>query len=192
MTTIKAYSLPAVQLHYGSPQILVAIIYLMIVLALVVVFASVAANASSAMSLERIQSVGYWIRRRWLASLAALLVVVVGASWAALPYARGSGADRTVVQVTAGQFFWAFNPPRVPVGTPVRFEITSRDVNHGFGLYGPEGQLVTQAQAMPGYTNNLDYTFTRAGEYPVRCLEFCGVDHHLMASVFTVLPAGHP
>lgn len=179
-------------LHYGTPQIIVAIVYLVIVLALVVMFSSVAAHASTAMPLERVQAVGYWIRKRWLALLAALLVVVVGASWTALPYARGSSANRTIVRVTAGQFFWALSPPRVPVGTPVRFEITSRDVNHGFGLYGPEGQLVTQAQAMPGYTNHLDYTFTSAGEYPVLCLEFCGVDHHLMAGVFTVLPAGHP
>ena len=177
-------------LHYGTAQILVAIIFLLIALALAVVFASVAANAGAGVPFERVQAVGYWIRRRWLASLAALLVVVVGASWAALPYAQGSDADRTIVRVTAGQFYWAFDPPRVPVGTPVRFEITSSDVNHGLGLYDPEGRLVTEAQAMPGYTNTLDYTVRREGRYQVLCMEYCGVDHHLMASVFTVLPAG--
>lgn len=176
-------------LHYGAPQTLVAIIYLVIVLALVVLFATVAAQAGTAMPLTRVQAVGYWIRRRWLASLAALLVVVVGASWAALPYARGSGAERTVVRVTAGQFYWSFSPSRVPAGTAVRFEITSRDVNHGFGLYDPQGQLVTEAQAMPGYTNRLDYTVGGPGRYPVLCLEYCGVNHHVMAGAFTVVPA---
>ena len=170
----------------------VAIIYLLIVLGLVLVFATVAASAGSPMPFPRVQAVGYWIRRRWLALLAALLVVVVGASWAALPYAKGSDGDRTVVRVTAGQFFWAFSPSRVPVGTHVRFEIVSRDVNHGFGLYDPGGVLVVEAQAMPGYTNTLDHTMGRAGQYRVLCLEFCGVDHHLMEGAFTVLPVAHP
>lgn len=179
-------------LHYGTPQVLVAIIYLAIVLFLVLVFATVAASTRSATPFPRVQAVGYWIRRRWLAFLAALLVVVVGSSWAALPYASGSGEGRTVVKVTAGQFYWAFSPSRVPVGTRVRFEVVSRDVNHGFGLYDPGGELVTQAQAMPGYTNRVDYTVSRAGLYRVLCLEYCGVDHHLMEGAFTVLPETHP
>lgn len=175
-------------LHYGAPQLVVAIIFLVIVLGLVLVFATVAASAGSPEPFPRVQAVGYWIRRRWLALLAALLVVVVGTTWAFLPYAKGSAEDRTVVRVTAGQFFWAFSPPRVPVGTRVRFEVVSRDVNHGFGLYDPGGVLVVQAQAMPGYTNTIDYTMGHAGVYRVLCLEFCGVDHHLMQGAFTVLP----
>lgn len=177
--------------HYGTAQTLIAIIFLLIALTLAVVFAAVAAHAGTEVLFARVQAVGYWIRKRWLASLAALLVVVVGASWAALPYASGSDANRTIVRVTAGQFYWAFSPARVAVGTAVRFAITSPDVNHGFGLYNPEGQLMAEAQAMPGYTNSLDVTFTHPGQYRVLCLEYCGVDHHLMAGTFTVLSAGH-
>lgn len=170
---------------------LVAIIFLLIALTLAVVFAAVAANAGTEVPFTRVQAVGYWIRKRWLASLVALLVVVVGASWAALPYATGSDANRTIVRVTAGQFYWAVSPARVAAGTAVRFAISSRDVNHGFGLYDPEGRLMAQAQAMPGYTNSVDVTFTHPGKYRVLCLEYCGVDHHLMAGAFTVLPAGN-
>lgn len=174
-------------LHYGTPQVLVAIIYLAIVLVLVLVFATVAASTRSATPFPRVQAVGYWIRRRWLAFLAALLVVAVGSSWAALPYASGSGADRTVVKVTAGQFFWAFAPSRVPVGTRVRFEVVSRDVNHGFGLYDPHGHLIGSVQAMPGYHNKLDLTMSEPGVYRIRCLELCGLNHATMEGSFTVV-----
>jgi len=177
-------------LHYGTAQTLVAVVFLVIALALAVVFAAVAAHAGDEVQFARVQAVGYWIRKRWLAFLVALSVVVVGASFAALPYASGSGAGRTRVSVTAGQFYWALSPAQVVAGTAVRFLITSRDVNHGFGLYDPEGQLIGEAQAMPGYTNTLDMTFARAGHYRVLCLEYCGVGHHLMEGVFTVLPAG--
>lgn len=122
----------------------------------------------------------------------ALCVVVVGTSSLALPYASGSGAGRTVVHVTAGQFYWLLVPSSVPAGTAVRFEITSRDVNHGFGLYDPQGQLIAEAQAMPGYTNTLDMTFRNTGQYRVFCLEYCGVGHHLMQGLFSILPVGHP
>jgi cytochrome c oxidase subunit 2 len=179
-------------LHYGTAQILVAIIFLLIALVLAVAFVAVAAHSGPEVPFGRVQEIGYWIRKRWLAFLVALCVVVVGVSWATLPYATGSGANRTTVNVTAGQFYWALNPSRVPVGTAVRFRITSRDVNHGFGLYDPQGHLVGEAQAMPGYTNTLDMTFTRVGQYMVLCLEYCGVGHHLMQGTFTVLPTGHP
>jgi cytochrome c oxidase subunit 2 len=177
-----------VRLHYGSAQTLVGIVFLVIVLALAVVFAVIAAHAGEEVSQDRVQAIGYWIRKRWLALLTGLLVVVVGASWASLPYASGSRIGRTVVRVAAGQFFWTFTPPSVPAGTPVRFEVVSRDVNHGFGLYNPDGELIGEVQAMPGYTNLLDLTLNRPGQYRVLCLEYCGIGHHQMTGVLTVLP----
>ncbi len=46
-----------------------------------------------------------------------------------LPYASGSGAHRRLVKVTGGQFFWSLSPDRVRADTPVRFDVTSIDVN---------------------------------------------------------------
>jgi hypothetical protein len=52
--------------------------------------------------------------------------------------------------VTAMQY--GFNLPQsVPADTPIVFDVTSRDVNRGFGIYDPEGSLIAQVQAMPDY-----------------------------------------
>ncbi len=71
---------------------------------------------------------------------------------------------------------------------PIEFDITSNDVNHGFGLYDPQGNLVGQVQAMPGYVNHLIFTFHEPGTYTVRCLELCCMPHFAMESQITVTP----
>jgi cytochrome c oxidase subunit 2 len=60
--------------------------------------------------------------------------------------------------------------------------VTSRDVNHGLGLYGPDGVLLATVQAMPGYTNELDVTLKQTGTYRLLCFEYCGLGHHAMES----------
>jgi cytochrome c oxidase subunit 2 len=88
--------------------------------------------------------------------------------------------------VTSAQYFFALDPPEVPAGTDVRFRVTSRDVNHGFGLYDPSGRLIGSVQAMPGYHNELDLTLDEPGAYRVFCFELCGLEHHKMQGTFTV------
>lgn len=75
----------------------------------------------------------------------------------------------------------------VKAGQPVEFDVTSKDVNHGFGIYDANMKVVTQTQAMPGYTNKLYYTFTKQGKYKILCLEYCGVAHHYMMTDFEVV-----
>ncbi len=176
-------------LHYGYPQVALGIVFLVLALALAGVFVAVGIASRDDVAYERVQRTGYWLRRRWLALLLVLGVLVVGVTFFDLPYASGSGSGRTVVKVTAGQFFWSLSPDRVAAGTPLRFDVTSVDVNHGFGLYDPHGHLIGSVQAMPGYHNELDLTLRTPGAYRVRCLEFCGVNHAVMQGTFTVGPA---
>ncbi|MBA3566984.1 MAG: hypothetical protein H0W31_09050 [Actinobacteria bacterium] len=90
------------------------------------------------------------------------------------------------MKVTGGQFFWTLQPARVPAGSRVRFDVTSIDVNHGFGLYDPHGHLIGSVQAMPGYHNQLDLTLDEPGVYLIRCFEFCGLSHSTMMSSLLV------
>ena len=103
-----------------------------------------------------------------------------------LPYASG-GAPGTTVKVSGGQFFWTLDPGVVPAHALVRFDVTSVDVNHGFGVYDPDGRMIGSVQAMPGYTNELDLTFDAPGQYRIRCLEYCGLNHHTMEAAFRVV-----
>jgi cytochrome c oxidase subunit II len=175
-----------VSLHFGDPQIAIGAVFAVIAVLLASAFVVIAANAGSDVSVERVHRVGYWLRKRWLALLVVIGVVVIGVSLIDLPYASGSDAGRTVVKVTGGQFFWSLQPARVPAGARVRFDVTSVDVNHGFGLYDPRGHLVGEVQAMPGYHNKLDLTLDRPGTYAIRCLEFCGLNHATMEGTFEV------
>ena len=172
--------------HYGDPQIALGVTFAVIALLLGAAFAVIGVQAGSDVSVARVQRVGYWFRKRWLAFLAGLGVVVVGLSLFALPYPSGAAAGRTDVEVKGGQFFWSFTPRSVAAGTRVRFDVTSVDVNHGFGLYDPHGHLIGSVQAMPGYVNRLDLTLDDPGVYRVRCLEFCGLNHATMEATFTV------
>lgn len=176
-------------LHYGSPQIGIAIAFAAIVLLLAALFTGVALSSRDDVALERVQRTGYWLRKRWLALLVSLGVLVVGLTFFRLPYAQGSDSGRTLVKVTGGQFFWSLVPNRVPAGAHVRFDVGSVDVNHGFGLYDPGGHLLGSVQAMPGYRNKLDLILDRPGTYLIRCLEFCGLNHAVMETRFTVTPA---
>ena len=176
-------------LHYGEPQVAIGIVFAVLALLLAAIFVVVARSAREDTPYEQVQRVGYRVRRYWLTALLAVGVAAIVLTFFYLPYASGSGAGRTVVKVTGGQFFWSLAPGRVRAGTPLRFDVTSIDVNHGFGLYDPHGHLVGSVQAMPGYHNKLDLTLTTSGSYQIRCLEFCGLNHAVMESTFTVLPA---
>jgi cytochrome c oxidase subunit 2 len=175
-----------VSLHFGDPQIAIGLVFAVIAALLALAFVVIGVQAGSDVSFERVHRTGYWLRKRWLAVLTVVGVVVIGLSLLDLPYASGGTAGRTVVKVTGGQFFWSLQPARVASGTPLRFDVTSVDVNHGFGLYDPRGRLVGEVQAMPGYHNHLDLTLHRAGTYAIRCLEFCGLNHATMEGTFVV------
>ncbi len=174
-------------LHYGEPQVAIGAVFAVLAFLLAVVFFVIGVQAGSDVAAERVQRIGYWLRKRWLALLVVVGVCVVGISLTDLPYAGGASTGRTVVQVRGVQFTWLLIPSQVPAGTRVRFDVTSGDVNHGFGLYDPHGHLIGTVQAMPGYHNQLDLTLTEPGSYPVRCLEFCGLDHHRMEVAFKVV-----
>lgn len=91
-----------------------------------------------------------------------------------------------VVHVEGFMWGWNIQPAQIKTGQTVEFRVTSKDVNHGFAIYAPDGNLVAQTQAMPGFTNKLLYEFQDAGTYTVQCLEYCAVGHGFMKIAITV------
>lgn len=119
---------------------------------------------------------------------AGLVLFLLTLGW--LPY-HGSrvahvGQPQVTVNVTGVQWAWMLSRHRLPAGIPIQFDVRGADVNHDFGIYDPQGRLVAQVQAMPGYVNRLVHVFRTPGSYTVRCLEYCGIAHHEMISSFTV------
>ncbi len=113
----------------------------------------------------------------------AVLVVGIALSYKTLvpwPHdARSRGISQSI-HVRSAQWAWDLQRTKISVGDEVEFRVTSADVNHGFGLYSPAGQIVAQVQAMPGFENKLRYQFLTPGKYKILCMEYCGLGHHRM------------
>jgi len=154
-------------------------------------FIYVIVNAGKSADSAQVQKSAYAIRRWWFL---ALVLVGAGVAYATLkPFPIGDQLAQSqtaqIVDVVGRQWSWQLSKSQVKAGVPVQFNVTSADVNHGFAIYGPNDRIVTQVQAMPGFTNRLLYTFTELGKYRVLCLEYCGVAHTGMAAEFDVVAA---
>lgn len=142
------------------------------------------------------------LRLLFFASLGIILLTFLVLTLPRLPYPAEAGTPDRIVLAVGKQYAWSltegtgpsletwdrdFSPTvTVAAGMPVEFRVTTLDVNHGFSLYAPDGHLVAQTQAMPGYMNRLRITFDQPGTYTVLCLEFCGMSHHRMRGVVEV------
>jgi len=73
------------------------------------------------------------------------------------------------------------NEIHVPVGKPIVFTLTSRDVIHSFWVPNLNGKT----DAVPGYESNAWFRADTPGVYRGQCAEFCGLEHAKMA--FTIV-----
>ncbi len=137
----------------------------------------------------------YRARPYYAAGLMGALAILLLVTLAKTPYRRSaSEAPALTIDAAAWMWGWEFqvdgvraaSPLVLPVGELVEFAVSARDVNHGFGIYDPQGRLVAQTQAMPGYVNRLRVRFEERGTYQVLCLEYCGLGHSVMITRFTV------
>lgn len=140
-----------------------------------------------------IQKTGYIIRKYYFIGLVASMVFVSALTLSKLPYhqphAFATGHAK-IVDVKGIQYGWELSNDQFFVGEPVQFNVTSKDVTHGFGLYDENMQLMAQTQVMPGHTNTVYHTFTKPGTYKILCMEYCSVGHHLMIRDIKVQPKG--
>lgn len=123
----------------------------------------------------------------WGFAVITFLVVVLAGTMFSLPYWQASEAKTSQkIDVTGRQFAWTVDPPRARAGEETLMVVRSVDVSHGVGLYDPDDKLVKQVNVLPGVTQEMVVTLDKPGTYEVRCMEFCGVDHHLMQNKLEV------
>jgi cytochrome c oxidase subunit 2 len=139
---------------------------------------------------EAIEPAENRLRLRLLAVFGVLALLLFALTLHAYPYPRfrteALGVPVDTVGVLGAQWGWSLDRTTVPAHVPVEFVVRSKDVNHDFAVYDAGGTLLVQVQAMPGYANRLIYRFDHPGTYTVRCLEYCGMFHHIMLTTFTV------
>ncbi len=96
------------------------------------------------------------------------------------------------VQVTARMWSWNFRYANgkesdvlyLPVGRPVKLDLTSEDVLHSF--YVPAFRV--KKDAVPGTRHELWFTPDEVGDFDIFCAEYCGTGHSSMLSMVKVLP----
>jgi cytochrome c oxidase subunit II len=160
--------------------------FLLAAIAIVLIMAAIARTTTQPPEPQSaVVAVGYRLRRGWLWVLAAAAIAALLLSMPSFPYGRPATLAGTHFSVVAMQYGFEL-PASVPFDTPIVFDVTSRDVNHGFGIYDPQGRLIAQVQAMPDYVNHLPLRFEEKGRYLVRCLEYCGIAHAAMQGAFDV------
>jgi cytochrome c oxidase subunit 2 len=96
--------------------------------------------------------------------------------WAPLDLNRASiTADRTF-DITVEQHRFTLPSPRMTAacGEKVLFNVTSKDLTYGFGLFRQDHSMVFQMQVLPGHVNDILWVFDRAGVYSIRSTEYSG------------------
>lgn len=168
---------------------------------LVAIFIYVALSTRHARDID--YHAAYALRKKFFIVLLAVLAVALGLTLGGTPYPKANELPDKVVFVVGKQFAFGLSdnpitndteyeattyasPVEIPVGSLAEFRVTSFDVNHDFTVYSPDGDLMAQTQAMPGYVNRLRVRFIQPGKYTVLCLELCGMGHHRMRGVFYV------
>jgi cytochrome c oxidase subunit 2 len=114
------------------------------------------------------------------------ILVVVGVSlhlfthfvmpWKELDLAGTSvEADRTFnIEVAQHRFTLPEKQLIIKEGEIVRFNLISRDLTYGFGLFRPDNSMLFQMQVVPGHANQIAWEFTTPGTYTIRSTEYSG------------------
>ncbi len=143
----------------------------------------------------------YKVRGRYFFGLVLLLILALFVSLRNLPYDNFHKEADEIVTVVASQWIWKMGygiydgdlgaytgGPLIDVekNKTIDFQVTSMDITHNFAIYNSDGAIIRQVQAIPGYTNILQHTFTEEGKYVIECLEYCGTGHGVMVGFINV------
>ena len=60
------------------------------------------------------------------------------------------------------------------LGEKVLFDVYSKDLTYGFGLFRQDGTMVMQMQVLPNHKNDLLWTFNECGKFNLTSTEYSG------------------
>jgi cytochrome c oxidase subunit 2 len=135
-----------------------------------------------------------WLEIVWSALPTVLVMVMFWYGWTGYLSLRHVPKDALEVTATARMWSWSFayangkTSPKlyVPVGKPVRVDLVSGDVLHGFFI--PAFRV--KHDVVPGVKKHVWFVATRTGSYDLFCSVYCGTGHSAMIStVEAVSPA---
>ncbi|HZS04513.1 MAG TPA: cytochrome c oxidase subunit II [Blastocatellia bacterium] len=147
---------------------------------------------------EAERSMTRWVTGAVVVSAAILFILLIADFSTGRAITSLESSDAVMIKVTGHQWWWEFtyddpvpsqqvttaNEIHIPVGRPVRLEMTSHDVIHSFwvpNLHGKTDLLV-------GHQTVTWLQADRPGTYRGQCAEYCGHQHAHMALLVVAEP----
>ena len=132
-----------------------------------------------------------WLEIVWIALPTLLVLAMFWYGWAGYLALRNVPKGAMEVTATARMWSWSFTYPDgrtsdklyVPVGRPVRVNLVSVDVIHGF--YLPAFRV--KRDVVPGMKNFAWFVASSTGTYDLFCSQYCGVGHSAMITTVEAL-----
>ncbi len=133
-----------------------------------------------------------WLEIVWIVLPTLLVLAMFWYGWKEYLVLRT--VPKGALQVTATARMWSWNfsyaggrtssKLYVPVGRPVRVELVSEDVIHGFFL--PAFRV--KRDMVPGMPNFAWFVASKPGSYDLFCSQYCGTGHSAMITTVEALP----
>jgi len=194
---------PATQLGWGLGIVSVVVMVVIVVLVLGAIVKRPAASPHSReLTVTRDEGGLSWIYVGVGISTVVLLACAVWTMFTVAAVAMPRNAADLTLRVSAAQWWWGVryqnkdparifdvaNEIHIPVGQPVRVELSSSDVIHSFWF----PQLAGKMDVVPGQTNVMWLQADRPGVYRGQCGEYCGAQHaHMAMYVVADAPADY-
>ena len=133
-----------------------------------------------------------WLEILWTVVPTVLVLTMFYYGLTGFNFLKRVPEDAMRVKVIARQWSWLFEYEnglrstelKVPVGKPIKLQLTSQDVIHSF--YAPAFRI--KQDVVPGMVNSLWFQSTEVGEFDVLCSQYCGLQHAKMLTKIVVLP----
>jgi cytochrome c oxidase subunit 2 len=133
-----------------------------------------------------------WLEIVWTALPCVLVMAMFFYGWSGYLALRNVPKGAMEVTATARMWTWSFAYPNgktsnklyVAVNKPVKVDLVSRDVIHGF--YLPAFRV--KRDVVPGMKNYAWFVATKPGSYDLFCSQYCGTGHSAMITTVEALP----
>lgn len=133
-----------------------------------------------------------WLEIVWTLLPTLLVLAMFWYGWKGYLVLRTVPQGALEVTATARMWSWSFTyangttSPRlyVPVGRPVKVNLVSTDVIHGFFL--PAFRV--KRDVVPGMANHAWFVADKPGTYDLFCSQYCGTGHSAMITTVEALP----
>jgi cytochrome c oxidase subunit II len=201
MTAFGPKNYAVVSLLYGTIIISLAVVAIIGILVLAGLLLRGSRIAPAAIATVPVERRGSGLPFVYVAVAVSFLVLLGSAVWNYVVLAKVANppsSPAVTIHVTGHQWWWEVayvdknasrrfttaNEIHIPVGKPVRVELSAADVIHSFWVPALTGKMDT----IPGQRNVTWMQADKAGIYRGQCTEYCGQQHAHMGFVVVAQP----